>query len=64
MADIYENIVIGNFLVGFGIGVGLLHSSAPIEPLAVNLLQQTPMDKLTEMDYGPKEVSVPREAAA
>ena len=47
MADVYENIVIGNFLVGFGIGVGLLHSSAPIEPLGVNLLQQTPMDKST-----------------
>lgn len=43
--DIYENIIIGNFLLGLGIAMGMRHSRIPIQPTAVNLLQQTPLDK-------------------
>jgi hypothetical protein len=44
-ADIYENIVIGNFLFGLGAAMGWRHREAPVPPTAVSLLQQTPRDK-------------------
>ncbi|WP_417454919.1 hypothetical protein [Kiloniella sp.] len=40
--DIYENIIIGNFLVGLGHQIGRINSNLPFN---VNLLQQTPLDK-------------------
>jgi hypothetical protein len=42
--DIYENIVIGNFLYCLGMAIGKLGDKA-LPPLAVNLLQQTPLDR-------------------
>lgn len=42
--DIYENIVIGNFLFGLGANMGR-HSKMENLPFSVNLLQQTPFDK-------------------
>jgi hypothetical protein len=43
----YENIIIGNFLVGFGLVASRHHANTnrPISDLYVNLLQQTPLDK-------------------
>ncbi len=38
--DIYENIVIGNFLFGLGLEMG-----KEVPPISVNLLQQTPLDR-------------------
>jgi hypothetical protein len=45
--DVYENIVIGNFLFGLGVKIGFLHSDAPSSmlPMSVNLLQQTRLDE-------------------
>jgi len=45
MADIYENIVIGNFLFMLGHAVGNIPKNGKPSVLSVNLLQQTPMDK-------------------
>jgi hypothetical protein len=42
--DIYENIVIGNFLYGLGFQIGRSSVAKP-HAMAINLLQQTPMDK-------------------
>jgi len=42
--DVYENIVIGNFLFGLGVAMGR-RSEAEGLPLSANLLQQTPLDK-------------------
>lgn len=42
--DILENVIVGNFLFGFGVKMGIGHGVAPIEPVSVNLLQQTPLD--------------------
>jgi len=42
--DIYENIVIGNFLYGLGFQLGAGSKGLPHE-MAVNLLQQTPLDR-------------------
>jgi|GEM_PF-3203239 len=42
--DIYENIIIGNFLYSFGVAMGG-RSDAKELPLLVNLLQQTPLDQ-------------------
>jgi len=41
--DIYENIIIGNFLYGAGIAMGRSAHAEGV-PLSVNLLQQTPLD--------------------
>jgi len=41
--DPYENIVIGNFLYGFGLRIGQL-SAEDVRPMCVNMLQQSPMD--------------------
>jgi hypothetical protein len=43
--DIYENIVVGNFLFGLGVKMGMGHMTTPIEPISINLLQQTPLDQ-------------------
>lgn len=40
---LYENVVIGNFLYTLGLNIGLEKSSAPA---IINLLQQTPSDKI------------------
>lgn len=47
MHKVYENVVIGNFLYGLGYSIGA-NISHPLEilPSSVNLLQQTPDDKL------------------
>jgi hypothetical protein len=42
--DIYENIVIGNFLYAFGLAMGGRNDAWDL-PLSVNLLQQTPLDR-------------------
>lgn len=42
--DIYENIVIGNFLYGLGANMGYQSKTKDL-PFSVNLLQQTPLDK-------------------
>jgi hypothetical protein len=42
--DIYENIIIGNFLFGLGLRMGMSAATGAIQPLSVNLLQQTPLD--------------------
>ncbi|WP_341808970.1 hypothetical protein WMO32_11785 [Xanthomonas oryzae pv. oryzicola] len=42
---LYENVVIGNFLFGLGCGIGGRLQSELL-PASVNLLQQTPQDKL------------------
>ncbi|WP_157750865.1 hypothetical protein [Janthinobacterium svalbardensis] len=42
--DIYENIVIGNFLYGLGLAMGGAYQTRQL-PLSVNLLQQTPLDR-------------------
>ncbi|MTV39013.1 hypothetical protein [Duganella radicis] len=42
--DIYENIIIGNFLYSLGAAMGKRKETDQL-PLAVNLLQQTPLDK-------------------
>lgn len=44
--DIYENVVIGNFLFSLGAAIGKRSGELPTPPLAVNLLQQTPMDPM------------------
>jgi hypothetical protein len=43
--DIYENIVIGNFLYGLGVAMGSRTNNMNTAPIAVNLFQQTPLDK-------------------
>ncbi|TCZ63925.1 hypothetical protein [Roseicella aquatilis] len=43
--DVYENVVVGNFLFALGLRMGMRHGVAPVEPLSVNLLQQTPLDQ-------------------
>src|SRR5215472_14645009 len=43
--DIYENIVIGNFLFGLGAAMGWRHRNQPAPPTSVSLLQQTPLDE-------------------
>lgn len=40
----YENIVIGNFLYGVGLAIGL-RSRGNVPPASTNLLQQTPLDE-------------------
>lgn len=42
--DIYENIIIGNFVFSLGVAFGQLVGNAESPPAAVNLLQQTPLD--------------------
>lgn len=42
--DIYENIIVGNYLFGLGIKMGVAHSKNPVKLISVNLLQQTPLD--------------------
>lgn len=42
---LYENVVIGNFLFGFGASYGYAHRSATAPPICVNLVQQTPLDQ-------------------
>jgi hypothetical protein len=42
--DIYENIIIGNFLFGLGASMGIRHNHAPVDQISINLLQQTPFD--------------------
>jgi hypothetical protein len=44
--DILENIIIGNFLFGLGAKMGADYTISPIEPLSMNLLQQTPADQV------------------
>ncbi len=41
---IYENILIGNFLFGLGLAIGMRRPGGPLQ-MAVNLLQQTPGDR-------------------
>lgn len=43
--DIYENVIIGNFLFGLGAALGAKTRTTETPPLAINLLQQTPADK-------------------
>lgn len=43
--DIYENIIIGNFLFNLGAEMGKRAVEIDGVPIAVNLLQQTPLDK-------------------
>ena len=43
--DIYENIIVGNFLFGLGVKLGTHHSTSRVQPISVNLLQQTPLDQ-------------------
>lgn len=43
--DIYENVIIGNFLFGLGAALGAKAAKGETPPLAINLLQQTPADK-------------------
>ena len=43
--DIYENIVVGNFLFGLGVKLGIQHQSSPVKPISINLLQQQPLDR-------------------
>lgn len=43
--DIYENIVIGNFLFGLGAEMGWRNRGAPTPPTCASLLQQTPLDE-------------------
>jgi hypothetical protein len=42
--DTYENIIIGNFLFGFGVEMGL-NARTEFPPTCCNLLQQQPYDK-------------------
>jgi hypothetical protein len=42
--DIYENIIIGNFLYGLGFQIGAGSVGKP-HAMAINLLQQTPQDR-------------------
>lgn len=42
---LYENVVIGNFLFGFGAGYGYAHKRSATPPICVNLVQQTPHDR-------------------
>ncbi len=44
--NIYENVMIGNFLFSLGHSFGRSSGNATFQPLSVNLLQQTPADKL------------------
>lgn len=43
--DIYENVIIGNFLFSLGIAIGLRTSGTESPPISINLLQQTPLDR-------------------
>jgi hypothetical protein len=43
--DIYENIIIGNFIFGLGVAMGKSHRDSPIRPTAVSLFQQTCLDQ-------------------
>ena len=43
--DIYENIIVGNFLFGLGVKLGMQHHALPVEPVSVNLLQQQKLDE-------------------
>lgn len=43
--DIYENVIIGNFLFGLGLKVGWNSGGQALDPLCINLLQQTPCDE-------------------
>jgi hypothetical protein len=43
--DIYENIIVGNFLFGLGVKMGIRHRNAPVDPISINLLQQNPLDQ-------------------
>lgn len=43
--DIYENVIIGNFLFGLGAEFGLNAKEEASSPISVNLLQQTPLDR-------------------
>ena len=42
--DTYENIIVGNFLFGLGIDVGLKNDESATRSICANLLQQTPYD--------------------
>jgi len=42
---LYENVVIGNFLYSLGFAI-CAKSKTIVNPVSINLLQQTPMDKL------------------
>lgn len=43
--DIYENVLIGNFLFALGAAMGAKAKGNRTPPLSVNLLQQTPLDQ-------------------
>jgi hypothetical protein len=43
--DVYENILIGNFLYGLGLKMGFRATAGHSDPVCVNLLQQTPLDQ-------------------
>ena len=43
--DVYENILIGNFLYGLGLKMGVRAAAGYSDPVCVNLLQQTPLDQ-------------------
>lgn len=43
--DIYENIIVGNFLFGLGVQMGMNRTTTGFSPIAVNLVQQTPLDE-------------------
>lgn len=45
--DIYENIIIGNFLFSLGVAIGARSNTNESPPISVNLLQQTPLDRNT-----------------
>jgi hypothetical protein len=43
--DIYENIIIGQFIFGLGVAMGMSHRDSPVRPTILSLLQQTPLDQ-------------------
>lgn len=43
--DIYENVVIGSFLFGLGLKMGIGSGPRGSEPTSVSLFQQTPLDR-------------------
>lgn len=42
--DVLENVVIGNFILGFGRALGVRYGTDAMAPIGVELLQQTPLD--------------------
>jgi hypothetical protein len=43
--DVLENTVISSFIMGLGRAIGVRYGRGPCEPIGVELLQQTPLDR-------------------